>query len=221
MNRRNLSFLICALALLAGAAVFYLTSSSDSAVGHGHGVDDSSASDTAAKSASASIVRPDEVEKKKSNFVPLEVKAEDYTTRPKANTVEGRLLKIWADRQLPDPEKVERLLGAMSGLDDAGKKLALDYATQLITDDDYVRQRPRLLRVAASDELREVVMLDMLTRDDGIKMSSLVELMKTPSPTTRSEAREILEAFLDKDYGDDPQNWDAPVQQWVAENQDI
>ena len=217
MYRRNLLFLAAALAVIVGAVFYYLTfdSSSDADLANEPGLANGSRSDT------SSIVRADRIEEKKSNYVPVEVNPEDYTTAPKSGTVEGRLLKVFADRQLPDPEKVERLLQMFYSLPPEGKKTALDYATQLISDDDYLRQRPRLLRMAENDDLREVVMLDMLTRDDGIKMPSLVELMKTPSETARNEAREILEAFLEKDYGADPNQWVAPVQQWVAENQDI
>jgi hypothetical protein len=152
---------------------------------------------------------------------PQKIDPLDYTTAPKPGTLEAKLVGTFADRQLSDEEKVERFLGMIPQLSEKGKSTAMDYTTQLIKDEDYVRLRPRLLRLADTDELREVVMLDMLTRDDGIKMLSLVELLKTPSKTTKADAREILEAFLEKDYGDDPTKWDAPVRQWIAENQDI
>jgi len=218
MNRRNLTLLAVGLSLVIAAALFYLTNNSIS--------DGASAVQNATAESSnpagTSIVRAAEAESpQKPRAVPPEVNPADYTTAPKPHTEEGRLVKIWADRQLSDSEKVERFLALFHELPDHGKKIAMDYATQLIKDDDYLRQRPRLLRMANTDELREVVMLDMLTRDDGIKMPSLVELMKTPSQITKSEAREILEAFLEKDYGDDPNQWDGPVRQWVAENQDI
>ena len=218
MNQRKLASLLAASATVIAAALFYLTSNSDP---NAASADGRSAGANANSSSGSSIVRADTAEKKTPGYVPQVVNPEDYTTAPKAQTVQGQLLKVWADRQLPDAEKVERFLQMFPGLSEEGKKIALDYATQLITDDDYPRQRPRLIRMAHSDELREVVMLDMLTRDDSIKMLSLVELLKTPSTVTRGEAREILEAFLEKDYGDDPKQWDAPVRQWIAENQDI
>jgi hypothetical protein len=217
MHRPNLLLTAAVLTLLAGVALLYLNL-------------DPRADQASTEKLSPvdhlrlhadSIVRADQIEDKKSNYVPQEIHPEDFTTAPKPHSVEGRLLRVFADRQLPDAEKVERFLGLIPSLSDKGKKIALDYATQLITDQDYLRQRPRLLRLAITDDLREVVMLDILTRDDGIKMPSLVELMKSPSEITRHEAREILEAFLDRDYGTDPHQWDAPVRQWVAENQDI
>ena len=218
MNQRKLAHLLAASATVIAAALFYLNFSSDSSSSSA-GTDSASGGPNSVSG--SSLVRPDKAENKTPAYVPQVINPEDFTTAPKAHTVQGQLLKVWADRQLPDSEKVERFLQMFPGLPEDGKKIALDYATQLITDDDYPRQRPRLIRMAHSDELREVVMLDMLTRDDSIKMLSLVELMKTPSQVTRGEAREILEAFLERDYGDDPTQWDAPVRQWIAENQGI
>jgi len=44
---------------------------------------------------------------------------------------------------------VERFLAMIPQLSEKGKATAMDYATQLITDQDYLRQRPRLLRLFA------------------------------------------------------------------------
>jgi hypothetical protein len=217
MNRRNFVFLAAALAMVVATALFYIAFNR----GSDGGLASATSETRAPAPATRSIVRSDQIEGKKSGYVPVEVNPDDYTTAPKPHTVEGRLVKLWSDRQLSDSVKAERFLTLFHELSDSGKKIAIDYATQLITDEDYLRQRPRLLRMANTDELREVVMLDMLTREDGIKMPSLVELMKSSSQTTRSEVREILEAFLEKDYGDDLNQWDAAVRQWVAENQDI
>jgi hypothetical protein len=217
MNRRTLSITSLAAAALTAAITIYLSASSDSDV-------DAAAVRSAADAAQGdrqSIVRKDNSAPERKGNTPQKIDPLDYTTAPKPGTMEAKLVGTFADRQLSDEEKVERLLGMIPQLLENRKSTAMDYATQLIKDEDYVRLRPRLLRLADTDELREVVMLDMLTRDDGIKMLSLVELLKTPSKTTKADAREILEAFLEKDYGDDPNKWDAPVRQWIAENQDI
>ena len=219
MKQRNLIYLSVATIALIVATICYLGLQGDSeqAAGSSAGATHGVAPSTSAQS---SIVRKDDTPEKKGNTPPSFDPAE-YTTAPKPHTEEGKLVKIFSDRKMADTEKVERLLAMLSGLSGNGKKIAMDYATQLITDEDYLRQRPRLLRLANSDELREVVMLDVLTRDDGIKMPSLVELLSAPSETTRSEAREILALFLEQDYGDDPRKWHEPLMKWLAENEDV
>lgn len=212
MNRVKLGIVSAGLAAVIAAACWYLFSD----------LGESPAS--ADSEAGGALAIPNSVVRKDTSTKPVDAPEKinplDYSTAPKPGTVERKLVDIFSDRQLPDSEKVERLLGLFLSLPEHGKSIALDYATQLIPDADYVRQRPRLLRLANTDALREVVMLDMLTRDDGIKMTSLVELLSVPSATTRGEAREILEAFLEQDYGDDPRKWDAPIRQWLAENAD-
>lgn len=217
MNRRTLSITSLAASAFIAAIAIYLGSGSDSDV-------DPAAAKSAAGAAQGdnkSIVRKDNSAPEQKGNTPRKIDPADYTTAPKPGTVEAKLVGTFADRQLPDAEKVERFLAMVPQLSGKDKNTAMDYATQLIKDDEYVRQRPRLLRLAENDELREVVMLDMLTRDDSIKMLSLVELLKVPSKTTQTEAREILEAFLEKDYGDNPAHWDAPVRQWLTTNEEI
>jgi hypothetical protein len=220
MTQRNLIYLSVATIAIICAAVYYLSFQGDlpeAAASAGNATVDGASGSADVRS---SIVRKDDTLEKKGNTPPGFDPAE-FTTAPKPNTEEGRLVKLFTDRNIPDAEKVERLLAMVSELSGKGKHTAMDYATQLITDEDYVRQRPRLLRLATTDELREVVMLDMLTRDDGIKMPSLVELLSVPSETTRSEAREILAAFLEQDYGDDPRKWHEPLMKWLAENEEV
>ena len=220
MKQRNLIYLSVGTIALIVVAICYLGlygDTSEHAASSSTGTVDGVATSTSAHS---SIVRKDDTPEKKGN-TPPSLDPADYTTAPKPHTEEGKLVKIFTDRKMPDTEKVERLLTMVSELSGNGKKIAMDYATQLITDEDYLRQRPRLLRLANSDELREVVMLDMLTRDDGIKMPSLVELLSAPSETTRSEAREILALFLEQDYGTDPKKWHEPLMKWLAENEDV
>jgi len=219
MIRRNVALSIGAAITLLATAILYLSFDGDSA-------EDGAGNGRSALSASApgsQIVRKDETVSapKQASAPPAGFDASKYTTAPKPGSVANKILQIFMDRQMPDHEKVQRLLNMVPQLSDEEKYVAMDRATQLIPDEDYLRLRPQLLRLAQSDELRQLVMLDMLTRDDGIKMPSLVELLRNPSETTRTEAREILEAFLEKDYGDDPQRWDAPVQRWLAENQEL
>jgi hypothetical protein len=220
MTQRNLIYLSVATLAIICAAVYYLSFQGDApeaTASAGNATVDGTGGSADVRS---SIVRKDDTPEKKGNTPPSFDPAE-FTTAPKPHTEEGKLVKLFTDRKMPDAEKVERLLALVSELSGKGKMIAMDYATQLIADEDYVRQRPRLLRLANNDELREVVMLDMLTRDDGIKMPSLVELLSVPSETTRSEAREILAAFLEQDYGDDPRKWHEPLMKWLAENEEV
>ncbi len=224
MNSRTLAALsVGALAALV-AALYSLNSDSTSISSSSTDAAGSVAS--AEQSARASMVRKmdssEHLDPAKKPIPQIEkVDPLKYTTAPKPDSHEAKIFKLVMELGTSDSDKVKRLLAMMPQLPPAPKLVALEHAAQLITDDDYIKLRPQLLRLADTDELREVVMLDVLTRDDTIKMPGLVELMKLPHDPMKTEAREVLEAYLEKDYGDDPKQWDLAVRQWLAENADI
>jgi hypothetical protein len=224
MNSRTLAGAsLAAIAAIVIAAVILFRNSDDSI----DGAKDSfsgAASGTTSQS-DAGIVRKlptselHDPQKKKPEIE--KVDPQKYTTAPPAGSSKAKIFKLVMELGTPDAEKVTRLLAMMPGLSQEEKSMALDHATQLIPDTDYIRQRPTLLRLADTDELREVVLLDLLTRDDTIKMPGLVELMKQPHAIMKTEAREVLEAYLEQDHGEDTGKWDVAVRQWLAENAEI
>jgi hypothetical protein len=141
-----------------------------------------------------------------------------YSSAPKPGTTEAEVLKIVNDRLMPDRTKVQRLLAMIAGASDAHKALALDHATQLIPDEEYVGMRQSLLQLAETEALKEVVLLDVLTRGDTIRMPSLVEFLRQPAYEGQAEIKQILVDFLEKDYGNDLRQWDVAVQRFLAEN---
>jgi hypothetical protein len=69
--------------------------------------------------------------------------------------------------------------------------------------------------------MRVAVMDDSLTRGEELRLPNLLEMMRnSTSDEEKQEIREILEAYLDQDYGPQPGAWEAPLRKWVAENTD-
>lgn len=145
----------------------------------------------------------------------------DYSSNPPMEDWEKTILKLAGDLDVTDSAKVQQLLAMMPRLPHEGKILALEHATRIIPDSDYVRLRPILLSHAATPELRETVLHDVLTRADSVRMPSLVELLRHPSYAEKTQVAEILSAYLDQDYGVDATKWEVAVKQWVVANPDI
>ncbi len=60
---------------------------------------------------------------------------------------------------------------------------------------------------------------DALMRGEEYRLPTLVDMLgSTLSDKENTEIREILEAYLDKDYGPNPSDWKGPVDAWVKEN---
>lgn len=154
-------------------------------------------------------------------FAPEAKSMEEFSSNPKRDPSETLVIKTFAERGVSDEEKVKRLLGLIPTLPPDAQVLAMENATSLIPDEDYLKHRGNLLQLATTPEMRVAVMDDSLTRGEELRLPNLLELMRTSnSEEEKQEIREIFEAYLDKDYGPNPAQWEAPLRQWIAENTD-
>jgi hypothetical protein len=150
---------------------------------------------------------------------PEAASAEAYSSNPKRDPSEQLVLDISAQRGITDEAKVQRLLGMIPTLPPDARTLAMENAAALIPDKDYLKHRNRLFQLANTPEMREAVMDDSLSRGEEIRLPNLLEMMRnSTNQEERQEIREILEAYLDQDYGPHPAQWEAPLRRWVAEN---
>ncbi len=144
---------------------------------------------------------------------------DEFSSNPKRDPEEQAVLDLAGERGTPDSTKVARLLAMIPSLPPDAQTLAMENATALIPDTDYPKYRAQLLALAKSADLRVAVMDDSLTRGEELRLPNLLELMRTSSSDEeKQEIREIFEAYLDKDYGPNPAQWEAPLRNWVAQN---
>ncbi len=146
---------------------------------------------------------------------------EEFSTNPKRDPAEQNVLDLAADRKLSDQAKVQQLLAMIPNLPPDAQTLAMENATSLIPDTNYLNYRAHLLQLAKTAEMREAIMNDSLTRGEELRLPNLLEMMRTATnEAEKKEIREIFEAYLDKDYGPHPAQWEIPLRKWVAENSD-
>ncbi|MDB6155116.1 MAG: hypothetical protein JWL90_3569 [Chthoniobacteraceae bacterium] len=146
---------------------------------------------------------------------------EEFSSNPKRDPAEQGVLDLAAERGVSDQVKVQRLLAMIPNLPPDAQTLAMENATALIPDTNYLTYRGQLLQLAKSPEMRETVMNDSLTRGEDLRLPNLLEMLRTSTDEAeKKEIREIFEAYLDKDYGPQPSQWEAPLRKWVAENAD-
>lgn len=207
---------LVALAFLIGGSLYYLTLPVPS--------DKPAVPQTATKAdPAASLGKMETVMTPPKTFKGREGKddfsPEKYSSNPQRDPAETLVIKIAAERGVSDEEKVKRLLGMIPTLPPDAQTLAMEHATALIPDENYLNYRSHLLQLAKTPDMRVAVMDDSLTRGEELRLPNLLELMKiSDSEEEKLEIREIFEAYLDKDYGPNPAHWEAPLRQWVAEN---
>jgi hypothetical protein len=143
----------------------------------------------------------------------------NYSAVPQREGWEEDIIKLVRTPGGDKLAKAEMLLSRIPALPDEGKLLAMEYATSLIPDDAYLRYRGQLFTLATNDDLKEAVVVDVLSRDDTLRFTTMVEVMKQQKGKMSEEAREILTAYLDQDYGPDASAWEVPVRRFLADNE--
>ena len=124
-------------------------------------------------------------------------------------------------------EQVERILNApSSNREKSGSLLAIfpllpeDGQTEvaatistLLPDDEYAQLGQYLTNSATAEPVRQLLMSELLTRSDPIRLPWLLELARSEQGPQAAEARGLLQVLLDEDNGSDWQRWQAKMEQ--------
>ena len=117
---------------------------------------------------------------------------------------------------------MKQLYALFPTLPPEGKEEVVQHLSNLVEDEDY----PPLSRLLADPKLPEdvldVLMADLLNRPNTIKLPMFLELAFVPDHPKAEEAKDLLELYLDEDYGTDKVKWEEAMQKWLKnpDNQD-
>jgi hypothetical protein len=79
---------------------------------------------------------------------------------------------------------------------------------------------PTFTNAAIAEPVLDVLMTDVLNRPNQLKLPALLDVARIPNHPKAEEARDILEVFVDENYGQDWNAWSAAVDKWLKENPD-
>lgn len=116
--------------------------------------------------------------------------------------------------------KAEQLLALWPTLPEDGQVETMQHISNLLPDEKFSLLAQTLTNAATSEAVLDVILGDALNRPNAIKLPSLLEVAKIPGHPKAEEAREILEVFVDNNYGTDWAKWDKAVKDWLKENPD-
>lgn len=152
---------------------------------------------------------------------PAAVKYSEFYKKPDA---EQEIIKLASRLDMADDSKALALLNKVfTSPDEPTKVVAMEYATQLMSDEQFKKSKSQIMSLndTGSEDMQETILRDILTRAENVRMPALVDLLRRPPFPGQQEIREILEAYLDVDYGTDIPKWDAAVHQWLVENDEL
>jgi hypothetical protein len=116
--------------------------------------------------------------------------------------------------------KAKKLLEIFPNMPEEGQVEAAQHISNLLPDEQYPALAQTLTNAHTSEAVLDVLMTDVLNRPNAIKLNTLLEVARTPDHPKAEEARDVLEVFVDEDYGQNWTAWSDAVQKWLKENPD-
>lgn len=136
-------------------------------------------------------------------------------------TWEGQIDDILRDTVETDSDaKAEKLLALFPSLPPEAQLEAARHIVNLTSDEHYPRIHQHVTNPVTSDEVREELFSDLLNRPNSLKLPALLDIARNPQHPETSQARDILEVYLEDDYGNDWLKWEQKMNDWLKDNSD-
>ena len=146
---------------------------------------------------------------------------------PGATATATNLLVNWEDRMeqiigsdAKEEEKAKQLLQMFPRLPVEGQAEVAQHLCNLTADEAYAPLGQYLTNAATPESVLEVLMMDLLNRPNSLKLPYLLGIAREEQNPKAEEAKDLLELFLDENYGSDWTKWQAKMEDWLKENPD-
>ena len=123
---------------------------------------------------------------------------------------------ILADEEID--QKSEKLLALLPTLKDPEQRVeAVQHLVNFVTDTNYATTATLLINPQTDEAVLQTLMADLLNRGNELKLPIFLQLAKDDNHPLVTEARELLQIYIQEDYGTNWVAWDKAVQQWLKE----
>ena len=117
-------------------------------------------------------------------------------------------------------EKARKMLELLPQFPEAGQIEAAQHIANLLADEDYEKFGGYLANPKTAVEVQDIILADVLNRPNEIKLPLLLQTARTAGNAKAADAKEILELYLEEDYGNDWERWEQEMIKWLKENPD-
>ncbi len=115
-------------------------------------------------------------------------------------------------------DKADRLIRMLPHLKEEAQVEVSQHLVNFLTDDQFPRVAPMLTNAATPESVSTVLMTDLLNRNDALKLPLILEIARNENHPKHTEAVNLLELYLQENYGNDWAKWQQGVTNWLAEN---
>jgi hypothetical protein len=134
------------------------------------------------------------------------------------NTPEGRIDQILLSEEMSDADKSTRLLEMLPKLPEPLQEEAAQHMCNLMPDEAYGQLGPLLTNGIAPEVILDVVMADLLSRPNSLKLPILLQMARNEQHPRREDCRSTLEVYLEHDFGSDWSAWEKSLQAYLKAN---
>lgn len=118
-----------------------------------------------------------------------------------------------------EPEqKADRLLKLLPNLKEEAQVEISQHLVNFVMDDHYLPLGNILTNASTSEAVASVLMTDLLNRNDNLKLPILLSLARNENHPKHTDAKDLLELYLQENHGDDWAQWESSVTNWLAQN---
>jgi hypothetical protein len=102
----------------------------------------------------------------------------------------------------------------------AGQVEAAQHIANLLEDDDYAPLAKVLADPTMPEEVLDILLADLLNRPNALKLPALLSIARQTDHPQAREAKDLLELYLEEDFGSDWAQWETRMQAWLKANPD-
>lgn len=117
-------------------------------------------------------------------------------------------------------QKAEDLFDMMPKVNEEAQMELAGHIVNLVEDDQYARVAPYLTNAAVPEAVSSVFMNDLYNRANSLKLPLVLIVARTENHPLRDEAKDLLELYIEEDYGTDWAKWESAMNTWLKENPD-
>ncbi len=145
----------------------------------------------------------------------------------KVSAAPANLLTNWEDKvdeilssSRAESDKAKQMLEFFPRLPEDGQVEVAQHLSNLVSDQDYPALAQYLTNAATPEPVLDVLMADALNRPNSLKLPLLLGVAQDDKNPKAGEAKDLLELFLEADYGKDWTAWRTNLDQWLKDNPD-
>ena len=158
---------------------------------------------------------------------PLPPEPTTHQSPPAVSATGTNLITDWEDKvdeilgpEGEDSEKVKKLLEMFPRLPEDGQVEVAQHLSNLVPDENYEPLGKYLKDPKLPEPVLDVLLADLLNRPNSVKLPLLIDVAREPQHAKATEAKDLLELFLEEDYGTDWTKWQAKMEEWLKANPD-